>query len=481
MQQNVQSGSLSSGGGLKSECLSFSHVLAQSVATISPIATPTLIVPIVFAYSQKGTWLSYLFATVVILLVTYHVNEFAARAACPGALHVFVSQGLGPMWGAIAGWSLVIAYLFTGSACLAGAASYSGQIADLFSVRSDWALTFASMLAVAGMSWWFAYRGIQISTRAMLLLEVISVTLLLSLAILFLFKRGRILDSGQFSLAQLSPNGVRQGLVLAIFSFVGFESATTLGHEAREPLKAIPRSMLTSVGIVGGFFMFMSYVIVLAFEDQSTVLAKSVAPLTYVAQITSARSFGVAIAVGVIISQFACALACINAAARIVYSMSLGGLLHPATAGTHKTNSTPHFAVSVLSVITTVVPCLLVLRHMALLDAFGYLGTLATFGFLFAYILIVLAATIFSTQRREVRVVPAVLSIATIALLSLPLVASFGSISSRPESYLPYVFLGLLLLGAARFGYLRITRGELLRVMGDRLGSMAVRQSSTGR
>ena len=38
----------------------------------------------------------------------------------------------------------------------------------------------------------------------------------------------------------MTGSGLRLGLVLALFSFVGFESATTLGSEAHNPLKTIP-------------------------------------------------------------------------------------------------------------------------------------------------------------------------------------------------------------------------------------------------
>jgi len=40
----------------------------------------------------------------------------------------------------------------------------------------------------------------------------------------------------------MTGSGLRLGLVLALFSSVGFESATALGSEARNPLKTIPRA-----------------------------------------------------------------------------------------------------------------------------------------------------------------------------------------------------------------------------------------------
>jgi amino acid transporter len=480
MKRAVQEEPLAPQGGLKRECLSFSQVVAQSVASIAPVATPTLIIPLVFANGQNGTWLAYLLASIAMLLVTYHVNQFARRGASSGALYTFAGRGLGPTWGVIAGWSLVLAYLFTGSACLAGAANYSLRLAHLFSAQFDFAVTVVSMLGVAGISWWLAYHDIRLSTRAMLLLEFTSVALILVLAASFFLKTGRFVDHAQLSLAGSNAKGIRLGLVLAMFSFVGFESATALGHEAKEPLRSIPWAMSVSVAAVGAFFVLMSYVLVMVFRGQASALDKSDAPLTFIANATGMASFGIAIAAGVVMSQIACSLACINAAARVVYSMSRHGFLHASTASTHKTNATPHVAVTISSVFIAAVPIFLFLRHVALLDIFGYLGTLATFGFLFSYILIVLAAPIFLRQRNELKAAPAILSIAALVMLALPLVASFDPAPAPPNNYLPYIFFALLMLGVARFAYLRITRPEILREMEEDMGLTRFGRGSAG-
>ncbi len=73
--------------GLKSSCLRFPEILAQSVANISPTLTPVVIVPLVFASAGTGTWLAYLFATIGIMLVGANINQFARNSATPGSLY----------------------------------------------------------------------------------------------------------------------------------------------------------------------------------------------------------------------------------------------------------------------------------------------------------------------------------------------------------------------------------------------------------
>jgi amino acid transporter len=452
--------------GLRRDCLSFWEVVAQSVANIAPVATPALIVPLVFASGQNGTWLAYLLATLAMLLMTYHIYQFARRSASPGALYTFVSKGLGPVWGVISGWSLVLAYLFTGASVLGGAANYIVVLARLaFGPNVDFVAAFLAMLAVGGISWWIAYRDIQLSTRAMLVSELVSVGLIMILTVVFLAKSGKFVDHEQLSLAHSSLGGIRLGMVLAVFSFVGFESATALGHEAKNPLRVIPRSVLLSVLIAGGFFVFMSYVLVMAFHGQNHTLGESNAPLSVLADLAGVPSFGIAIAVGAAMSETACALASINAAARVIYAMGRHGLLHSSAGRAHERHSTPYVAVVVISALATLVPMVLLCRHVTPLDIFGYLGSLATYGFLFAYALIAVASPVYLRRRNEPWSTATVVSIAALALLAMPLIASVYPVPPAPGNYLPYIFIGLLAVGISRFVYLRFRHPEVIREM----------------
>lgn len=443
-------------GGLRRDCLSFMEVVAQSVANIAPSATPALIIPAVFANTGRGLWLAYLFSTIALLFVTYHINQFARRSASPGALYTFVAKGMGPAWGVISGWSLVIAYLVTGGATLCGAANYVGVlVAATTGATPGLPLSIAVLIAVAFAAWYLAYRDVELSTKFMLSLEFVSVGIVLLLAFAFFAKTGRAYDANQFAFSGMTAKGMISGLVLAFFSFVGFESATALGHEAKNPLQSIPRSVLVTVLAVGAFFTFMSYTLVDAFEGFSTSLGQSNAPLTVLAQVAGLPFLGTLFAAGATVGFFACALACINAGARVIFAMSKHGLVHSSAAGTHSTHATPHVAVTLSAAVVLLAPLGLLLAKNGLLDSFGYLGSVATFGFLFAYILISIAAPMYLSQRRELTPVTVVMSAASVAMLAVATIGSVVPLPPPPLNYLPYIFLGLLALGVARFLYLR--------------------------
>ncbi len=59
--------------------------------------------------------------------------------------------------------------------------------------------------------------------------------------------------------------GLLTAVVYTIFAFVGFESATTLGDEAREPRRTIPRAVMLTTLVVGIFYVIVSYAVTIGY------------------------------------------------------------------------------------------------------------------------------------------------------------------------------------------------------------------------
>jgi hypothetical protein len=116
------------------------------------------------------------------------------------------------------------------------------------------------------------------------------------------------------------------GGVLAIFAFVGFESAGSLGREARNPKRTIGRAVLWSAGLVGLLYVFVVYTQVYGFSGTEPGFAKSTAPLPELADIVHLPVLAPIVGLGIVCSMFACTLACINAASRVLYTMAQDGL-----------------------------------------------------------------------------------------------------------------------------------------------------------
>uniref|UniRef100_B8HKW1 Amino acid permease-associated region n=1 Tax=Cyanothece sp. (strain PCC 7425 / ATCC 29141) TaxID=395961 RepID=B8HKW1_CYAP4 len=114
--------------GLKPNCLSFREVVAQSFAVIAPTTIPASNLGLIVALAGNGTWLSFVIGLVGLVLVSININQFASRSASPGSLYTYIVKGLGPTAGVICGWSLVLAYLFTGMSVLCGFANFSDML-----------------------------------------------------------------------------------------------------------------------------------------------------------------------------------------------------------------------------------------------------------------------------------------------------------------------------------------------------------------
>src|ERR1700760_1056151 len=110
--------------GLKTAVLSSNETLAQSIALIAPTAAPLLTVPLVYASAGAGSWLAFLISTLIIVLVALNINQFARTSCSPGSLYSYISANLHPVWGMLAAWALLIAYIATATAIAAGLTNY---------------------------------------------------------------------------------------------------------------------------------------------------------------------------------------------------------------------------------------------------------------------------------------------------------------------------------------------------------------------
>jgi amino acid transporter len=438
--------------GFRSKYLGFAETLSQSVANISPTLTPVVIVPLVFASAGNGTWIAYLFAMVGMLLVGANINQFAQRSATPGSLYSFVTRGLGVNAGFLSGWCLILAYLLTATAVLAGAVNYAGLLLDMVHIHPPTAVLFAiGCLTV----WFIAFRDVKLSTRIMLALEVLSMALILILGALVLQQHQTVLDLEQFNVRHMDFSGLKAGLILAVFSYVGFESATTLGEEAKNPLKNIPRSVLLSTAISGAFFILSAYIAVLGFKTMGSSLATSTAPFNELAHNLHLELFGVLISLGAVVSLFACTLANVTAASRIIYSMGRHGIFHPHLATSHKTNDTPHNATTVASGIIFLLAVILLNVGRSVLDIFNDLSTIATYGFLTVYGFICMAAPMYLKRRKQLTPGAIGLAVISIAFLIPPIIATVYPAPAAPANVFPAYFLGYIVLGILWYALIR--------------------------
>jgi len=435
--------------GLRREVLSPMETLAQSVSTIAPTTTPVATIPLVCALAGNGTWLAYVLATAAILLVALCIAKFARYSASPGSLYTYASMILPPWLGATAAWSLLLAYIATGSSVIGGFYHFANLLLRDASGHGT-STVFLSFLVTA-VSISIAWRDVKISARLMLWIEAVSVSFILIVVILVLCRHGGHLDWEQFHLRGVTGSGLRLGLVLALFSFVGFESATTLGSEARNPLETIPRAVIQSALLAGVIFIVCAYTEVLGLRSAGQDLATSPAPMRVLAKLGGLPILGLLIDIGALVSMFAGTLACITAAARVLLLMSHNGLAHTSLQKTHARNETPGFAIAVTGTAAALPVAILAARGASGLDVYGWMGSLATYGFIVTYALVSVALPRYLRAHNAYHRLAQIIPWLACAAMLLALIGNLYPVPEGPYGKLPYIYLIYLVAGLTWF------------------------------
>lgn len=436
---------------LRPNCLNFAELLAQNVALISPTMTAALIVPLMYGTTGNISWLSYAVGTVMLLFVAFSLNQFAKRTTNAGSMYSYASSGLGFAGGSLCGWCLVWAYLFIGLAGTTGFTIFAGKLLDMVHLSIPPVILFAVCL---GISFFLAYKDIKISTLVMLGFEAFSCFFILLLCFIVLGHHHFAIDPTQFSMKGTSLMTLGMGVVVAIFSLVGFESSTAFGEEAVNPLKTIPRTIIWSLVLAGAFFIFVTYTEVLGTQGYKDTLDKIDAPLTVLASMYKVPILAPLLSAGAMFSFFALASSCMNAGARVMFAMGRHDFFPKSTSAAHGQHGTPHVALAVMAsvmfTVGTISYFVLVHNGMAVLDEFNDAGTMGAFGFLGAYALVTLAAPAFLKKRGELKAGHIVLCVAALVLMIIPAVGSVYPVPDPPVNAFPYAFGAYLWFGILR-------------------------------
>jgi len=439
---------------LRPHCLNFAELLAQNIALISPTMTAALIVPLMFSNSGNMSWFSFALGSIMLLFVALNLNQFAKRMTGAGSMYTYSSLGMGPTMGSMSGWCLLWAYTFIGLAGTTGFTVFSGKILDAMGIHLPDVLLFFICISAC---FYLAYKDVVVSQIVMLVFEVVSCTLITILCLVVLAHHGLgMFDSAQFDFKSLTWSGVGLGVVIAVFSAVGFESSTAFGEEAKDALKAIPRSIIWSLILTGLFFIFVTYTEVLGtrgYMDAGKALTLDAidSPLTVLCGMYGVSWLTIPLEACAMTSFFALALSCINAGSRVIFAMSRHGAFHTCFHEVHGKHKTPHKALATMAVIMFgIVSIYCVAGPRAAVDAFGDAGTMGAFGFIGAYALVCIAAPLYLKKIGELKIKDMAICIAAMALLLIPAVGSVYPAPPAPDNYFPYVFAVYLAAGLFR-------------------------------
>jgi amino acid transporter len=220
------------------------------------------------------------------------------------------------------------------------------------------------------------------------------------------------------------------GVVFGFLSFAGFEASATLGEEARNPTKDIPRAIL-SVAIFGGiYFVVVTAAEVMGFGTSPASLKAFGGSPSLLGDLGTSYVgawVGNIITLGTTISAFGCCLACTVGAARMIYAMSRDsfGEVGPGKGSRWGTPAYATGVVTALAVVIYVVYVAVSSTPSALAtNAFIWSGTIGTLILLVAYLLATVGMTLLVFVKRKMPQVPAwqvIIPIAAIIVIAYTL------------------------------------------------------------
>ena len=221
---------------------------AQAIALISPSMTAALIVPLMFGTAGTAGWLCYLFGTIMLLFVAINLNQFAKRYTSAGSMYEYTVKGLGlEIWRAFRMEPdlRVHVHRYRGgdgfhSFCVFAAHASRGH-------RIFIAPVYHAIRNMRGDFMVLAYKDITFSTVLMLILEGVSVTLILILAVIALGKTG-VVDSTSF--IRPADTGCETSALVSLWRSSALSALSVRRHlvkNPKKPLITIPRAVIASL------------------------------------------------------------------------------------------------------------------------------------------------------------------------------------------------------------------------------------------
>lgn len=266
---------------------------------------------------------AYVVAAIAMLFTAFSYARMAAAFPVAGSAYSYVRKAISPKLGFLAGWAVLLDYLFLPMAIwLIGAAYLSSAFPAI--PQAVWVLAFIGVTTLINVV------GLKLANTINIGLMLVQFLVLLAFVALCIHYVGG--DASQ-PLWTLKPffNGdvhlpmVMGGAAIACYSFLGFDAVSTLTEETHEPRKTIPKAILLITLIGGAIFIAVSYFVQLA--HPSTEFQSPDSAATEIALNIGGDLFVTIFLIGLIVGQFTSGLSAQASASRLLFAMGRDGVL----------------------------------------------------------------------------------------------------------------------------------------------------------
>ncbi|MCA9725692.1 MAG: APC family permease, partial [Kurthia sp.] len=298
---------------------------------------------------------AYLFAAIALSFTALSYAQMVKAFPISGSAYTYVQKAFNSKAGFLVGWALLTDYM------LLPMVNYLIASIFLSSVfPSIPAMVWILILVVCNT--FINIRGTKMASwvNSLLLAYAFIVVILFTIfSIRFLQNDGESL----WSTMPFVNSGFDLGLLMAgasllCFSYLGFDSVTTLAEEVVNPKKTIPRAIFTIVLIGTAVFVVVSYFAARVQPNYQNFSNLDASGMELVAMVGGNLFVSLFLA-GMLIGCFASGLAAQSSASRVLYAMGRDGMLPAIFSKLHAKYQTPVFNLvlvglsSLLSIVMT--------------------------------------------------------------------------------------------------------------------------------
>ena len=341
-------------------CLTAVDLISLGVGTTVGAGLYVVIGELVRDTTGPSVVLSLLLASSAAFLCGLSFAEYGSRFHDGGSSYMYTYATLGEISAFVVGWNIVLEFLLSGASLARTCSRLINYASDekLFNFFSKYLSKYwtipgeepfpdllAAALVIAVMT--ILCLGVRSSTNFHNVVTVVNLAI-----ILFMIVFGFFFANFKHWKNKFTPHGVSgvlRGAAVAFFAFTGFDVVAEAAEEAISPEKNIPKSFLVTITVSMLAYIGVAAVLSLMVPynslDQYTPLAEAFRQTTF----PGAQYIVVCGGLCATISALFCS---VYSTSRIVYSMSLDGLLFRWFSKVHTKTQVPHRA-TVVSGIST--------------------------------------------------------------------------------------------------------------------------------
>jgi APA family basic amino acid/polyamine antiporter len=287
-----------------------------------------------------GVWLV---GGLIALAAAFIWAELAALRPQVGGQYAYLREAYHPLVAFLYGWGLLLVIQTGGMAAVA--VTFARYFLELTNVAlKDWQIAVLALTLLTVIN----CLGVRAGSTVQSLLMVLKIVAILALVACGFFLAGRYVPAQTvnplppFSFELITIIGA--AMVPVLFAYGGWQTATFVSGEIREPTKNLPRALI--IGVTGVVILYLAVTLVCVLVLGPDGLAKTTTPASDVMKVALGPAGGRAIAAGIAISTLGFLSQGMLTAPRVYFAMAEDGLFFRSVAKLNPKTQVPILAIA---------------------------------------------------------------------------------------------------------------------------------------